>query len=96
MQAYKMVYKMENGQLIQNKENKIEYVQNGTKRTKTNPTLKDFAKVGMHPKKYNGDIPDYDFTTQELKEHIELKDNTWEISYIVVNKSGQPSAVSGQ
>ena len=87
MQIYKTVFKMENGVLIQNKENKIEYVcPNGVKRTKTNPTLKDFAKVGMYPKKYNGDIPDYDFTTQELMEHIELKDDAWEISYIVVDK----------
>ena len=87
MQAYEVVYKMENGQLVHNKMNRIEYTcPNGVKRTKTNPTLKDFAEVGMYPKKYNGDIPECDFNTQELKEHIELKDDVWEISYIVVDK----------
>ena len=87
MQIYKTVFKMENGVLIQNKENKIEYVcPNGVKRTKTNPTLKDFAKVGMYPVKIVGDIPKHDIFTEKLEEHIELKDGCWEKSLIVVKK----------
>ena len=87
MKIYKTVYKMENGVLIQNTENKIEYTcPNGEKRTKTNPTLEDFAQVGYYPVKTVGDIPSYDIATEVLKEHIELKNNAWEISYVAISK----------
>ena len=87
MQVYKTVFKMENGRLIQNKQNKIEYVcPDGVKRTKTNPTLKDFADIGYYPVKIVGDIPKYDIATERLQEHIELKDGCWEKSYIAVKK----------
>lgn len=87
MQIYRTVFKMENGVLVQNKEKKIEYTcPNGEKRTKTNPTLKDFATVGMYPVKIVGDIPKHDKFTEELKEHIELKDGCWEKSYIAVSR----------
>ncbi len=87
MQVYETVFKMENGRLIQNKQNKIEYVcPNGVKRTKTNPTLKDFAEIGYYPVKVVGNIPKYDITTERLQEHIELKDGYWEKSYIAVKK----------
>ena len=50
MLPYENVYSLENGALIKNTENKIEYVlENGTKRVKTNPTYKDFAMVGKYP-----------------------------------------------
>ena len=95
MQIYKTVYKMENGVLIQNKENKIEYIcPNGEKRTKTNPTLKDFATVSMYPVKIVGDIPSYNVLTEKLKEQIELKDGFWEKRYVAVSR--QPSADSGR
>lgn len=87
MQVYETVFKMENGRLIQNKQNKIEYVcPNGVKRTKTNPTLKDFAEIGYYPVKVVGNIPKYDITTERLQERIELKDGYWEKSIIVVKK----------
>lgn len=88
---YKTVYKLENGVLIQNKDNKIEYTcPDGVKRTKTNPTLKDFAERGYYPVNVVGDIPNYDIFKEELKEHIELKDGCWEKSYVAVSR--QPSA----
>ena len=87
MQVYKTVFKMENGVLVQNKHNKIEYVcPDGVKRTKTNPTIKDFAKKGYYPIKIVGDIPEYNIETEKLQEHIELKDGCWEKSYIVVSR----------
>ena len=56
MFAYKNVYSLEKGALIKNKENKIEYVdENGKKRVKTNPSYKDFAKVGKYRLKIDGD-----------------------------------------
>lgn len=52
MLAYKNVYSLQNGELVKNKENIIEYYdENGEKRVKTNPTYKDFAKVGKYPLK---------------------------------------------
>ncbi len=58
MLPYKNVYSLENGALIKNKENKIEYIdENGKKRVKTNPSYKDFAKVGKYPLKENGISP---------------------------------------
>lgn len=50
MKAYKNVYKIENGALIENTENKLEYKdESGKHRIKTNPTFKDFAAVGKFP-----------------------------------------------
>lgn len=47
MLPYKNVYSLENGRLVKNTENKIEYNdKNGKKRVKTNPTYEDFAKIG--------------------------------------------------
>lgn len=87
MQVYKTVYKMQNGVLVQNKHNKIEYVcPDGVKRTKTNPTIKDFATVGYYPVKIVGEIPNYNIVTETLQEHIQLKDGCWEKSYTVVNR----------
>lgn len=55
MLPYENVYSLENGALVKNKENKIEYIdENGKKRVKTNPSYKDFAKVGKYPLKENG------------------------------------------
>ncbi len=52
MLPYKNVYSLENGALIKNTENKIEYIdENGKKRVKTNPTYKDFRKIGKYPLK---------------------------------------------
>ena len=50
MKAYESVYKVENGALIENTENKIEYTdKNGKRRIKTNPKLSDFKAVGKFP-----------------------------------------------
>ena len=55
MLPYKNVYSLQEGRLIKNTENKIEYLdQNGKKRIKTNPSYKDFAKVGKYPLKIIG------------------------------------------
>lgn len=52
MLPYKNVYSLQEGRLIKNTENKIEYFdKNGNKRIKTNPTYKDFATVGKYPLK---------------------------------------------
>ncbi|MBE6664065.1 MAG: hypothetical protein E7602_06140 [Ruminococcaceae bacterium] len=52
MLPYENVYSLENGALIKNTENKIEYIdENGKKRVKTNPTYKDFRKIGKYPLK---------------------------------------------
>ena len=46
---YKNVYSIENGELIKNTENKIEYTdEKGVKRVKTNPSYSDFLKVGKY------------------------------------------------
>ena len=56
MLPYKNVYSLENGALIKNTENKIEYIdENGKKRVKTNPSYKDFMAVGKYPLKTEGD-----------------------------------------
>ena len=56
MLPYENVYSLENGALIKNTENKIEYVlENGTKRVKTNPSYNDFAMVGKYPLQLIGD-----------------------------------------
>ena len=50
MLPYKNVYSLQDGRLIKNTENKIEYLdENGKKRVKTNPSYKDFAVVGKYP-----------------------------------------------
>ncbi len=50
MLPYKNVYSLQDGKLVKNKENKIEYTdENGKKRVKTNPTYEDFAKIGKYP-----------------------------------------------
>lgn len=50
MKAFENVYKLENGMLIENTENKLEYTDNaGKRRVKTNPSLADFAGVGKFP-----------------------------------------------
>ena len=52
MLPYKNVYSLQDGKLVKNKENKIEYIdENGKKRVKTNPSYKDFAEVGKYPLK---------------------------------------------
>lgn len=82
--VYKNVFKLENGVLVRNTVNKIEYTdKNGKKRTKTNPTYDDFAKVGFFPIKNVGNTPEYDIHTEYLEENIELKENCFEISYVV-------------
>ena len=50
MKVYEKVYKLENGAIVQNTENKIEYVDSfGKRRVKTNPTVNDFISVGKYP-----------------------------------------------
>lgn len=50
MKPYENVYEIENGALVKNTENKLEYTdKNGVRRTKTNPTLGDFIKNGKFP-----------------------------------------------
>lgn len=56
MLPYENVYSLENGALIKNTENKIEYIdQNGKKRVKTNPSYKDFKTAGKYPLKNEGE-----------------------------------------
>ena len=82
MQAYKNVYKNENGILVRNTENKISYTdENGVKRTRTNPTYADFARAGMYPKRYKEGVPDYDPETESVEEVFEIKDGYFEITY---------------
>ena len=83
MLPYKNVYSLENGKLVKNKENKIEYVgDDGKRRIKTNPTYKDFAKVGKYPLKESA-RPEYDRGTEELVPKYEIKDETIVIKYTV-------------
>lgn len=57
MLPYKNVYSLQDGKLVKNKENKIEYLdEKGKRRVKTNPTYKDFAKVGKYPLMETGDV----------------------------------------
>ena len=50
MKAYETVYKIENGKLVSNTENKLEYIdENGKRRVKTNPRVGDFKAVGKFP-----------------------------------------------
>lgn len=85
MLAYKRVYRLENGKLVQNTENKIEYIdKKGNKRTITNPSIKDFAKVGLYPVVYNNDLPVYDITTETVEEEIKLENGCYVVSYKIV------------
>ena len=88
MKAYKDVYKNEGGTLVQNTENKIDYIdEKGQKRTITNPSYKDFERVLMLPKRYINDPPEFDEQTEEIYEEISLGDwqgrAYWEIVYKV-------------
>lgn len=84
--AYKNVYKLEKGALIQNNKNRIEYVDDkGKKRTKTNPTYEDFAKLGMYPKKESEPL-EYDPETQEIETRIRLENNAWIVEHTVKEK----------
>ena len=83
---YKEVYKLNNGVLVRNTENKISYTDEyGKKRTVTNPTRRDFLKAGYKIKKY-GEIPEYDPETEELCETVSDGGEFWEISFSVVKK----------
>lgn len=83
MLPYKNVYSLENGKLVKNKENKIEYVgEDGKRRIKTNPTYEDFAKVGKYPLKESA-RPEFDRGTEELVPEYEIKDETIVIKYTV-------------
>ena len=56
MLPYENVYSLEDGVLVKNKENKIEYIdENGKKRVKTNPTYNDFRATEKYPLKIEGD-----------------------------------------
>jgi hypothetical protein len=67
---YKELFRLENGTLLRNTENKIVYVdEQGIKRVKTNPTLKDFVAHGIKPVRYE-EAPQCDFNTQVIKEKI--------------------------
>ena len=70
MLAYKNVYSLQDGRLVKNKENKIEYCdENGKKRVKTNPTYDDFIKNGWYPLKHDQTIPQYDPNTHTVIDH---------------------------
>ena len=64
MLPYQNVYSLQNGKLVKNQENKIEYTDlNGKKRVKTNPSYKDFALVGKYPLKIgkmDGELDSYE------------------------------------
>lgn len=84
MRAYKNVYRLENGILIKNKENKISYVDSqGIKRTKTNPTYKDFARANMYPVKYLNEKPEHDPEKERVEEEIRVANGYFEITYTV-------------
>lgn len=87
MLAYKNVYKLENGVLVKNTENKIEYVDNmGKKRIKTNPTYEDFAKIGMHPLSEENKMPQFDPESELVKKEITLENGKYKVSYTVIKK----------
>ena len=91
MLPYKNVYSLQGGKLIQNKENKIDYIdENGKKRIKTNPTYEDFAKVGKYPLKET-ERPEYDRSKEELSVEYEIKENSIVIKYTVKEKNSASS-----
>ena len=86
MLAYEKVYRLVGGKLVRNTENKIRYTdESGVKRTITNPTLKDFAKVGLYPV-VRGEIPSFDEASEELKEKIKFERSCYYVEYVVVKK----------
>ena len=88
MLPYKYVYSLQGGKPIQNKENKIDYIdENGKKRTKTNPTYEDFAKVGKYPLKDTA-RPEYDREREELVAEYEIKDDVILIRYKITEREG--------
>lgn len=83
---YKEVYKLSDGVLVKNTENKVSYTdENGKKRTVTNPTRKDFLKAGYKIKRY-GKVPKYDPETEELCEVISDGGEFFAVSFSVIPK----------
>ena len=83
---YKEVYKLSDGVLVKNVENKVSYKdENGKKRTVTNPTRKDFLKASYKTKRY-GEVPEYDPETEELCEVVTDGGEFFAISFLVVPK----------
>ena len=88
MLAYKNVYSLQEGRLVKNKENKIEYCdENGKKRVKTNPTYKDFARVGKYPLKEEK-APSYDSEMEELIVSYRVEDGYIVPKYEIKAKEG--------
>ena len=86
---YKEVYKLIDGVLVRNTENKVSYTdENGKKRTVTNPTRKDFLKAGYKIKRYS-EVPEYDPETEELCEVVSDGKEFWRISFSVTQKCRQ-------
>lgn len=83
---YKEVYKLSDGVLVRNTENKVSYTdENGKRRTVTNPTRKDFLKAGYKIKKY-AEMPEYDPETEELCEVVSDGGEFFAVSFLVVPK----------
>lgn len=83
---YKEVYKLSDGVLVKNVENKVSYTdENGKKRTVTNPTRKDFLKAGYKIKRYS-EVPEYDPETEELCEVVTDGVEFFAVSFLVVPK----------
>lgn len=83
---YKEVYKLSDGTLIKNTENKVSYTdENGKKRTVTNPTRKDFLKAGYKIKRYSK-VPEYDPEAEELCEVVTDGGEFFAVSFLVVPK----------
>lgn len=83
---YKEVYKLSDGVLVRNTENKVSYIgENGKKRTVTNPTRKDFLKAGYKIKRYS-EVPEYDPETEELCEVVSDGGEFFTVSFLVVPK----------
>lgn len=50
MREHEDLYKIEGGALVKSTENKLEYTdKDGKRRVKTNPSVNDFAAVGIFP-----------------------------------------------
>ncbi len=84
---YRSVYSEINGALVQNKDRFVKYKdEKGIDRTITNPTYKDFKRVGKLPKREIMKKPSYDESTHILREVYVKKDDFFEISYEVIKK----------
>ncbi len=84
---FRSVYSEINGVLVQNRDRFVKYEdENGTKRTITNPTYKDFKMVGKLPKREIMKKPSYNEATHALKEVYIKRDDFFEISYEVIKK----------